>query len=150
MNPGGIRADLDAGPVTYGEAFAVQPFGNSLVTMTLTGAQLEALLEQQFRGDRDLVLQVSAGFAYEWDASRPVGDRVDPGTITLDGQPVTPEGRYRVTVNSFLAEGGDGFTVLREGADRLGGALDLDALEAHLATGPVAPGPRDRIRRTGG
>ncbi len=150
MNPGGIRADLDAGPVTYGEAFAVQPFGNTLVTMTLTGAQLDTLLEQQFRADRDLVLQVSAGFAYAWDATRPVGERVDPGSITLDGQPVAPEGRHRITVNSFLAEGGDGFTVLREGADRLGGALDLDALEAHLAAGPVAPGPQDRIRRTGG
>ncbi len=150
MNPGGIRADLDAGPVTYGEAYTVQPFGNSLVTMTLTGAQVEALLEQQFRADRDLVLQVSAGFAYTWDASRPVGDRVDPASITLGGQPVTPEGRYRVTVNSFLAEGGDGFTVLREGTDRLGGALDLDALEAAFAAGPVAPGPQDRIRRTGG
>ncbi|MEF2162574.1 5'-nucleotidase C-terminal domain-containing protein, partial [Pseudomonas aeruginosa] len=56
MNPGGVRADLDfeqisggesPGEVTYGEAFAVQPFGNLLVTMDLTGAQIERLLEQQ-------------------------------------------------------------------------------------------------------
>jgi 5'-nucleotidase len=62
-----------------------------------------------------------------------------------------PTNTYRVTVNSFLAEGGDGFTVLREGTDRLGGAIDLDALEGYFkAHVPVAPGPRDRIARAGG
>jgi 5'-nucleotidase len=155
MNPGGIRADLLAaatgnegeGNVTYAEAFAVQPFGNTLVTLTLTGAQIERLLEQQFRARSARVLRVSRGFAYAHDPRRPPGDRVDPSWITIGGAPVDPAARYRVTVNSFLAGGGDDLTVLREGTDRVGGPLDLDALEAYFRTAsPVAPGPRDRIR----
>jgi 5'-nucleotidase len=155
MNPGGIRADLAAGPVTFAEAFTVQPFGNNLVTMTLTGAQIERVLEQQVwpsdtPDGSSRILQVSNGFAYTWDPARPAGDRVDPATITLNGAPLVPTTSYRVTVNNFLADGGDGFTVLREGTDRLGGAVDLDALEAYFAAHvPVAPGPRNRILRAG-
>ena len=162
MNPGGIRADLRCGDiaggeapcqVTYGEAFTVQPFGNSLVTMTLTGAQIERVLEQQFGNPapgQNTILQVSHGFAYTWDASRPEGDRVDPASITLNGVALSPSANYRVTVNSFLAEGGDRFTVLREGMNRLGGDVDLDALVAYFGThSPVPPGPLDRINRVG-
>lgn len=139
MNPGGIRADLDAGDITYGEAFTVQPFGNNLVTLTLTGAQIDELLEQQFcnpsAGDPDSrrVLQVSDGLAYTWSASAPCGDKVDAGGITLDDAVLDPSASYRVTVNSFLADGGDNFRVLVAGTDRLGGVVDLDALEAYLA-----------------
>lgn len=146
MNPGGIRADIDAGEVTYGEAFTVQPFGNSLVTMTLSGAQIHALLEQQFVSQK--ILQVSEGFSYTWQDSAPVGEKVDPSTILLDGVPVDLAASYRVTVNSFLATGGDGFTVLAEGTDRLGGAVDVDALEAYLqANTPLAPPALGRITR---
>ncbi len=114
MNPGGIRADLTFAPsgaeapgqVTYGEAFTVQPFGNNLVTMTLTGAQLDMLLEQQWCNQAfPRILQVSAGFSYTWDAARLACDRVDPSTITIGGVPVSPTGAYRVTVNSFLVAG---------------------------------------------
>lgn len=166
MNPGGIRADLlfaqsgeeGDGNVTFEESFTVQPFGNSLVTMTLTGAQIELLLEQQFCGTNagsSRVLQPSAGFAYTWDAAAigaadcAAADAVDPSTISVAGVPVTPDGTYRITVNSFLASGGDGFTVLNDGTDRLGGALDLDALEDYFAANPsgVSPGPQDRITR---
>jgi 5'-nucleotidase len=154
MNPGGIRADLAAGPVTFAEAFTVQPFGNSLVTMTLTGAQIERVLEQQVfpsATGAGTMLQVSAGFHYTWDPARPAGDRIDPASITLGGALLDPAQSYRVTVNNFLADGGDGFTVLREGTDRLGGAIDLDALAAYFTARPsVAPGPRDRIARAGG
>ena len=159
MNPGGIRADLTFAPsgaegpgqVTYGEAFTVQPFGNSLVTMTLTGAQLDALLEQQWCGQASpRILQVSSGFSYTWDASQPACDRVDPSTIKIGGVTVDPAGTYRVTVNSFLADGGDNFAVLRSGTSRLGGAVDTDALEAYFAAAsPVAPGPQNRITRVG-
>ncbi|HEX2417501.1 MAG TPA: bifunctional metallophosphatase/5'-nucleotidase [Micromonosporaceae bacterium] len=149
MNPGGIRADLDAGDVTYGEAFTVQPFGNSLVTMTLTGAQLDTLLEQQWCGQSfPRILQVSAGVRYAWDAAAPVCERVDPTSITIDGVAVDPAAGYRITVNSFLADGGDAFRVLREGTDRLGGEIDLDALDAYFTRhSPVAPGSQDRIAR---
>jgi 5'-nucleotidase len=156
MNPGGVRADLvyEAAPeeaadgiVTYGEAFTVQPFGNSLVVMTLTGAQIEALLEQQFvEGFDPKILQVSAGFTYTYSEGAPVGDKIEPSSILLDGEVVDPAQSYRVTVNSFMASGGDGFTVLVEGADRLGGANDLDALADYFATAsPVDPPALDRL-----
>lgn len=161
MNPGGIRTDLifsqisggeQPGQVTYGESFAVQPFGNTLMTMTLTGAQIDTLLEQQWSGVGNTaapkVLQVSNGFTYTWDASRPIGDRVVAATIRIGGTAVSATGSYRVTVNSFLADGGDGFAVLRDGTNRLGGAVDTDALEAYFrANSPVPPGPRNRITR---
>ena len=158
MNPGGIRADLSFpsspagegdGNVTYGEIFTVQPFGNSMVTMTLTGAQIERVLEEQFAGctlATARVLQVSDKFKYTWKASGPVCDKVDPATIMLDGVVIDPADSYRVTVNSFLADGGDSFPTLKLGTDRLGGAVDTDAFEAYFkAHSPVAPGPQNRI-----
>jgi 5'-nucleotidase len=158
MNPGGIRADLTYasspagegdGNVTYGESFTVQPFGNSLVTMTLTGAQIDTLLEQQFVGcgqTANRILQVSTGFAYTWSASGGACAKVDPATIMIGGVVVNPAASYRVTVNSFLADGGDNFAVLVQGTNRLGGAVDTDALEAYfVANSPVAPGPQNRI-----
>jgi 5'-nucleotidase len=158
MNPGGIRDDFifsevpggeAPGEVTYGEAFSVQPFGNSLVTMSLTGAQIDALLEQQFDNPtvgRNRILQVSEGFTYAWSASAPTGDKVDSGTIKIGGVVVDPGATYRITVNSFLADGGDNFLVLTEGTDRLGGEVDLDALVTYFgANSPVPPGPQNRI-----
>jgi len=150
MNPGGIRADLTytaGGQVTYGQAFAVQPFGNNLVTMTLTGAEIKALLEQQFDNPapgQNRILQVSQGFRYRWLPTAPPGQRVQE--ITLNGQPLRPEQTYRVTVNSFLADGGDNFTVLRQGRDRLGGVTDLAAWEAYFrAHSPLSPPALGRI-----
>ncbi len=155
-NPGGVRTALSAsgpnGTVTYADAYAVQPFGNSLVTMTLTGAQLRTLLEQQWsaNGDRARMLQPSDGFNYEWDARKPRGSRI--GSIRLDGVPLREDVDVRLTVNSFLAAGGDGFHILREGRDRVGGALDIDAFTAYLAArsspGPLSPSTSPRIRRT--
>jgi 5'-nucleotidase len=148
MNPGGIRTDLDAGDITYAEAFAVQPFGNSLVTMTLTGAQIDRVLEQQWdgQGTSPKVLQVSDGLTYTWDSGGPLGSRVDDASIEIGGVTVDPAATYRVTVNSFLADGGDGFTILKSGTDRLGGDVDVDALGLYLgAHDPIAPTPRDRI-----
>ena len=151
INPGGIRADLVAKrpgrpdfAVTYAEAFDVQPFGNSLVTFTLTGAQLRTLLEGEFGSRAEpRILQPSKGFSfrYTYDHSTRQGTVED---IRLDGRPVEPTHKYRVTVNSFLANGGDGFAVLKEGTDRKDGGGDLDALLAFLkerssGTKPLAP-----------
>lgn len=161
MNPGGIRTDLlhaqlsggeQAGEVTYGEAFAVQPFGNNLITLTLTGAQLEQILEQQWTTpagvERSMILAPSRTLRYAWDPARPLGDRIDPATITVEGAPLDPAASYRVTVNSFLADGGDGFSVFREGTDRAAGPVDVDPLEAYLtAHAPVAVPTLDRIVR---
>ena len=158
MNPGGIRADFEFassgsegdGEVTFGEAFSVQPFSNSLVTMSLTGNQIDLLLEQQWLGQTSpRILQVSEGFTYTWDAALLDGDRIDPASIKINGVPIDLSGNYRVTVNSFLAAGGDNFSVLKDGTDRLGGEIDLDALVSYFgANSPVAPGPQDRITRS--
>jgi 5'-nucleotidase len=158
MNPGGIRADLTFagslagegdGKVTYGEAFTVQPFGNSLVTKTMTGAQIKAVLEQQFDNPiagQNRILQVSAGFSYSWSASAPTGSKVDPASIKINSVVVDPAASYRVTMNSFLATGGDNFSAFNLGTNDLGGAVDTDALEAYfVANSPVAPGLRNRI-----
>lgn len=152
-NPGGIRTDLvklrEDGTVTYGDVFAAQPFGNNLVTMTLTGADLKTMLEQQWDGQpKPTILQISKGFAYAWDEKRPVGDRVVPGSITLDGKPIDPAASYRVTMNNFLADGGDRFKVFKRGKDLLAGGADVDALEAYLgAAGTLTPMPGERIRK---
>jgi 5'-nucleotidase len=157
MNPGGIRNDLlfanspggeAPGQVTYGELFNVQPFGNSLVVKTCTGAQIDALLEQQiFPTTR--ILQVSAGFTYTFDAAAPAGQRVDPSTIKLNGVSLDPSSGYRVTMTSVLATGGDGFTVFNQCTNALGGEIDLDALARYFTEfgGPVPPGPKNRITR---
>jgi len=157
MNPGGIRADILyseisgaelPGEVTYGEAFKVQPFGNYLTTLTLTGAQIDALLEQQWDLIGTRVLQVSGGFTYSYSASAPMGSKVDPATIMLHGVPLDPAASYRVTMNSFLADGGDRFTVFTQGTGRITGMIDLDALVLYFgANSPVAPGPQNRIIR---
>ncbi len=151
MNPGNIRGTVTAGPVTYGELFAVQPFGSRLVTRTLTGAQLDAILEQQFDNPapgQDKLLQVSRGFAYRYDGDRPAGDRATE--LSLDGHPLAADARVRVTLNDFLAAGGDGFSAARAGDDEARGPLDVDALADYFAAaGTVAAGPLDRIRRAG-
>ena len=157
-NPGGIRTDLRArgpgGAVTYGDVYAAQPFGNTLVTLTLTGAQLKTLLEQQWTErsrDRPRILQPSRGFSYTWDATRPVGARVVAESMRLDGSTIERETIYRVTVNDFLVGGGDGFRVLREGADAVGGPLDVDALTEYIRVeslaAPLQPDRSPRIAR---
>ena len=155
MNPGGVRADLTFasspggegdGVVTYGEAFTVQPFSNILQTLTYTGAQIDAVLEQQWLPDPPgtRILQPSATLHYTQTLANPIGDRVS--NITINGVPVDPAATYRVTVNNFLAAGGDSFTALTQGTDVTGGPIDLDAFTAYLtANSPVAPPATDRI-----
>jgi 5'-nucleotidase len=168
MNPGGIRADLRVndissggeapGEVTYGEAFTVQPFGNSLVTKTMTGAQIRLLLEQQVPGcggqTQSRTLQISSTMRYE---RGPAPTSTSPsaaecaaqiGRIWINDVEVTPDATFRVTMNSFLASGGDGFTVFNQGTDSLGGAQDIDAFADYLAAAGaagVAVPPLNRI-----
>lgn len=151
-NPGGVRSDItrkDEGAVTYGDVFASQPFRNQLVTLTLTGTQIKNMLEQQWLDPkRPRILQVSGGFSYSWDGARPVGDRVMADSLVLNGVRIDPATNYRVTVNNFLAVGGDGFTVLTEGAAPQVGVYDVDALYAYFrANSPIAPAPGNRIVR---
>jgi 5'-nucleotidase len=160
MNPGGIRngglfyanqAGGEApGQVTYGELFTVQPFNNVMTVMTCTGAQIDALLEQQFRPTPpgNTILQVSNGFTYAWSASAPIGSKVDIASIKIGGTPISALTSYRVAMNNFLATGGDGFSVFTGCTNPLGGEIDLDALVRYVElNSPVAPGPQDRITR---
>ncbi len=151
LNPGSVRAPIEYvgdGTVTYGALFRAQPFGNNLVTMTLTGQQIKALLEQQWLPARQQaqMLQVSRGFGYAYDLRRPMGSRVLAESMQLDGRMIVLADPYRVTVNSFMASGGDGFTVLLEGRDRTTGIIDVDAAEAYFKTSsPLAPPPSGRV-----
>jgi len=165
MNRGGVRNDFTYtqtvgegdGNVTYGEAYNVQPFGNSLVTMTLTAQNLKNVLEQQFAGCRGQVttasriMHASSGFRYSWDGSMPCDARISNVTYTdsignvdtlVDAAGVVqnPTKTYRVTVNNFMSTGGDGFATFLNGTNLLGGAQDIDALSAYLANYNVLNG----------
>lgn len=131
MNAGGIRADIPAGNVTWGDLFTVQPFGNNLVTMDLSGEQVVRLLNQQWLGQPyPRILKVS-GLSYTWDNALPEGDRI-LDVIKSDGTPLDLTAIYSVTVNSFIAAGGDQYTVLTEGSNRLIAVNDLDALIEYI------------------
>ncbi len=186
MNPGGVRTPgftfpqsgtEGDGNVTYGEAFTTQPFGNSLVTMTLTAQDIKNVLEQQFAGCRGQsatatrIMLPSAGFKYTWNGANACDARISNVTLTRNGSTETivnasgtvlaPAQTYRVTVNNFMATGGDGYSTFLNGTNLLGGAQDIDALTAFLGQfrAPAAPytrgaNPSDsgspRIQRTGG
>lgn len=162
MNSGGIRNELALAPgqsrLTYAQLASCQPFGNTLTLVDLTGAQLRELLEQQWRRDPDArPLQVSAGFSYVWDGRRPAGQRVVPGSVRLDGVALDDRRHYRVVANNFLADGGDGATLLKDGTHRLETTItDLEALERYLVQqdrqGTPAGGaePAGRIRHQDG
>ena len=155
-NPGGMREDLDfgtSGQVTYRQAYGVQPFGNSLEVLSVTGAVLKDALEQQFQIDLDgtateRILSPSAGFTYAMDRRAAPGKRISE--MRLNGQDIAPDAVYSVVVNKFLAEGGDGFTALKNSTQMTGAGNDLDALTALFAAGsPVSPPATDRIRTVG-
>jgi 5'-nucleotidase len=188
MNRGGVRSPgfnftqsvgEGDGNITYGEAFTVQPFGNSLVTMTMTAQDLKNVLEEQFAGCRGQsatatrIMIPSAGFRYQWDGSKACDARISDLILTsgagnsretlvsASGTVLNPTKTYRVTVNSFMATGGDGYSSFLNGKDSLGGAQDIDALVAFLSgyklpRAPYALGanPVDssgpRINRIGG
>ena len=162
MNAGGVRNPGFVGAaypynLTYGNAFTVQPFGNSLVTMTLTGQQIKDVLEQQFanclgQGGANRIMQISNGFKYNWNPNGSCGTRITDVTFTpidvtvnppglpgpaqsvvVGGVVLNPTQTFRVTVNNFMATGGDRFSTFIGGLNQQGGAQDIDALTAYLA-----------------
>ena len=137
--------------MTYGELYDVQPFGNTLTTLTMTGDMIRRLLEQQFARPAQGVdvLQVSAGFSYRYRLDAPAGRHVDRDSIAIDGRKIGATDRVLVVANDFLVEGGLAFTVFAEGLGRAGGELDVEAFAAYFKThSPVSPGPQNRIVRT--
>ena len=156
-NPGGLRSDLGGLRVSFGQLFNVLPFNNGLVTMDLSGAQLLRLLEQQWERPQPAggrILPVSQGFAYTWDASMPEGAapgsgrRVVPASLRLNGKPMAMDRFYRVTVNSFMASGGDALSVFKQGRNVQEGETDLVAARRYFSLQGVLPAPQPgRIQR---
>lgn len=149
MNAGGVRADFEFaasgaegdGVVTYAEAATVQPFANGVVTMTLTGEQIKSVLEEQWQPDDAgrpvLWLGVSEGFEFYYEPEAARGERITG--MFLHGEVIDPAAQYRVTVNSFLAGGGDNFATLTEGMELLDtGFNDLNVLVEYFeAASPI-------------
>ncbi len=158
MNVGGVRASLRVAPkyaegpgeITYAETYDVAPFGNILTTLDLTGAQLKAVLEQQFvpgrpGGREALALGVSEGFSYTWDATQPAGSRVVAGSMMLGGTAIDPAATYRIGTINFLANGGDSFSAFTQGTNVLGGNEDLANMVAYFGANPGLRAPADRV-----
>ena len=152
-NTGGVRTALEPEPdgtVRFAQLFAMQPFGNQLITMTLTGEEIYRLLEQQWRDDNSTgeFLQVSKGLGYRWSERRGKGQHVLPESLMLNGKQVNPTENYRVTVNNFLAGGAGGLTVLKNGRNPTPAVFDVEAVERYIAANPgLRPTNLDRIVR---
>ena len=148
MNPGGVRTNIDAGEVTYRELFNVQPFGNTANTITLSGADIDDVLEQQYQQDPDgaagpnnagprntrLTMGTNKGFTWDYDLSQPYGSRVPDASVKLDGVTLVPTQTYRVAANSFLTTGGDSFTAFLNGTAVTTGPVDVDLLVEYFET----------------
>lgn len=153
MNTCGIRGSLNmeatGGVIRFADLFTAQPFGNVLITMSLRGDELLTLLQNQWRDGKSCSrLQASGSLRYSWDSTRPAGQQVLPESVTVNGQPLVLTRDYRITVNNFMAEGGDGFVELKQGRNRRTGPSDIDALEQYVkALGLVRPPATDRARR---
>ncbi len=153
-NPGGIRADLVASAgsaptaVTYAQLFSVLPFGNELIVKSLTGDALLQVLEEQFGAERSRILQVSNGFTYAYDESRPRGQRIDRGLVRVNGAPLDPGRRYRVATSNYLWGGGENLSAVSSGTDPVTVGVDVDIVADYFSRhSPVPPGPQNRIRK---
>jgi 5'-nucleotidase len=135
MNPGGIRADIPAGDITWGVLYSVQPFGNRLKRMNLTGEQIYSVLEQQWQeGQSSATMLEISGLSYTWDGNRPIGSRVVE--VWKNGVAIDRGATYSITTNAFLAGGGDNFTAFRGGSGLVSGPIDIDALIAYIQSLP--------------
>ena len=135
MNPGGIRADLDSGNITWGALYTSQPFSNAMVTMTMTGQQIYDVLNEQWSGQSYIKMLQISGLSYTWDTTLAVGNRVTEvrkGSVAID-----KKANYSVTVNNFLASGGDNFSTFKRGLNKVTGPIDLDVLVKYLQTLPA-------------
>lgn len=142
MNPGGVRSDFPrGGDVTYNDIFTVQPFGNDIVAMTLTGAEIEAILKQQFRAEDVMILHVSEGSSFRWKRTEKSGELV-PGSIVINGAPLDPAKNYRVATNNFLASGGDSFTAFSAARNSELAGGDASSLAAYVRKHAPTPPPR--------
>ncbi|MFN2326561.1 MAG: 5'-nucleotidase C-terminal domain-containing protein [Gemmatimonadales bacterium] len=148
INTTGIRAPLPMGRVTYEQVFLVHPFGNRVVRVTLTGAQLRDMIEHSFRAEgADGPNAHVSGLVVEYDMSRPRGSRVTALRMA-SGRLVRPAARYTVAVPDYLAQGGSGYAMLAGAPQVDGGSVDVDNLVRYLRQlpQPVAPPTEIRMR----
>lgn len=139
MNAGGIRADMTAGQVSWGDLFTIQPFNNDLVKMDLSGKQIVDLLNQQWASQPYPRIMKPSGITYSWNENDPAiftDNTVNTGSILINGTPIDLAATYSVTVNSFIAAGGDNYTILPLGTNRVIGPVDLEALIAYIEAQP--------------
>ncbi|MFZ6687232.1 bifunctional metallophosphatase/5'-nucleotidase [Undibacterium sp. SXout11W] len=141
INEGSLRSDLPSGQrslpvtITFGDLYASQPFGNSLISMQLSGAQIVQLLQQQWidkTAKEPKKLFVSDSLSYSWKGGNGTDVQID--NVKIKGQPLNLNQDYTIVANNFLADGGDGFKVFKQGRNRQIIGRDLDALEAYLVT----------------
>ncbi|GAB3127114.1 bifunctional metallophosphatase/5'-nucleotidase [Tsukamurella serpentis] len=147
MNPGGVRSDLKGGDVSYGAAYTVQPFGNQVVTVSLTGQEIIDLLEQQWKNPDKTTILAPSGMTYSYDPNGAPNRKVIRDSVKVGDQPINTVAKYRVTTNNFLAAGGDGFSVFTRSTDLTVGGVDLDALEKYLQANPALQVPTSRITK---
>ncbi|HDR7417416.1 bifunctional metallophosphatase/5'-nucleotidase [Bacillus cereus] len=147
MNPGGIRNDLDAGDITWGELYGIQPFGNQLIKVDLTGQDVRDILNQQWQKGTTRMLQIS-GIQYTWDANKPNGEKVTNIRLT-NGEELSPSTTYSVVANAFLASGGDGFVSFKNGKNAETGPNDFEALVNYVKQlkEPIQPVIDGRIQK---
>ncbi|MEY8347644.1 5'-nucleotidase C-terminal domain-containing protein [Bacillus cereus] len=147
MNPGGIRNDLDAGDITWGELYGIQPFGNQLIKINLTGQDIRDILNQQWQKDKTRMLQIS-GIQYTWDANKADGEKITNIHLT-NGEELVASKTYSVVANAFLASGGDGFVSFKNGKDAETGPNDFEALVDYVkqVKEPIQPIIDGRIQK---
>ncbi len=153
-NSGGLRADIDAGPITFGEVFEAQPFDNTLVTVELTGAEVIQVLEEGITGGHGVIQVSGLSFAFDYGVEAPgdsviVGDVIDLAT----GSPLDPAATYLVAVNDFMAVGGDDYVTLAANPQVnsyvLVRDLVVDWVKANSPFTPPDPAVEQRITITG-
>jgi 5'-nucleotidase len=145
-NSGGLRADIDEGPITLEEIYAVLPFNNTLVLMDLTGAQVEQVLEEGAGHPSYGTVQVS-GLRWTYDADAPFGNRVTEVTLPDGTTPIDPTATYTIATNNFMASGGDEFTTLTQGQNTTDTQVNLvDTVVRYLEeNSPVDPQVEGRL-----
>ena len=151
VNSGGLRADIDPGPISYGEVFNVLPFGNQSVTLKLTGRQVLQALENgvsDVSGSAGRFAQVS-GVYFTYDPARPVGQRVVGAFLDKERtQAIDPNATYSLATIDFLLGGGDNYTMLAQGTEKATRDILVNDLITYIgANRPTNPQVEGRIQR---
>ena len=144
---GDIQADMSRGNITWNDLYAIQPASGTVLSMTLTGAQIRQALEQQWKDPVPPHNLIISGLAYTWDAAKPAGSKVT--AVTIHGLPLYPNSSYTVSTVAYLALGGDGYTTFSQGTNMTYGQGDINALVSYIGSlpQPVTAPVDGRIQR---